>query len=269
MSLCISVAIPEGIVVAGESRQTQIIAGVNRISSDSAVKVFQLSKTVLAATAGWAFLQSQGSVVQRNISSLVESFRPIIPANSTVQAIATQLWTHFNSAYQNHIAQLPNSALPAGQVALNFIVAGYDPGSTLGQVYTVDIPSPTPPPTPARTTENPGPWWIGQVDVVARIVNGFDFRILDLPLLQPANQAGAARQQLSSVSYAIFWNSMSIQDAIDFAVAMIQVTTTIQKFTAGISMQLGGVAGVGGPIDVAIVRPNENVTWIARKEFHS
>jgi hypothetical protein len=62
---------------------------------------------------------------------------------------------------------------------------------------------------------------------------------------------------------------MSIQDAIDFAVAMIQVTTTIQKFTAGIATQPGGVAGVGGLIDVAIVRPNENVTWIARKEFHS
>jgi hypothetical protein len=268
MSLCISVAIPEGIVMAGESRQTQIIGGVNRISSDSAVKVFQLSETVLAATAGWAFLQSQGSAIQRNISSLVEIFKPSIPANSTVEAIATQLWTYFNSVYQSHISYLPGSAMPAGQVALNFIVAGYDPGSTLGQVYVVDIPSTTPP-MAARTSENPGAWWIGQVDVVARIMNGYDFRILNLPLVQSANQAATARQQLDGFNYAIFWNAMSIQDAIDFAVAMIQVTTTIQKFTAGIAMQPGEVAGVGGSIDVAIVRPNENVTWIARKELHS
>jgi hypothetical protein len=200
---------------------------------------------------------------------LVETFKPTIPPNSTVQAIASQLWTHFNSVYQSHIGYLPNSAVPAGQIALNFIVAGYDPDSTFGQVYAVDIPSSTPPPMPARTTENPGPWWIGQSDVVARIVNGYDYRILDLPLLQPAIQAGTARQQLDGFNYAIYWSAMSIQDAIDFAVAMIQVTTTIQKFTAGIAMQPGGVAGVGGSIDVAIARPNENVTWIARKEFHS
>jgi len=61
---------------------------------------------------------------------------------------------------------------------------------------------------------------------------------------------------------------MTIQDAIDFAVGMIQVTTTIQKFTAGIAMQLGDVAGVGGPIDVAVVRPQSIVSWISRKELH-
>ena len=59
---------------------------------------------------------------------------------------------------------------------------------------------------------------------------------------------------------------MTVQDAIDFAVGMIQIT--IQKFTAGVVMQPGGVAGVGGPIDVAVVRPGESVSWIRRKELH-
>lgn len=104
--------------------------------------------------------------------------------------------------------------------------------------------------------------------MLARIVLGYDPRILSLPLSQAANPPGTAASQLASLSYAIYWNSMSIQDAIDFAVAMIQVTITIQKFTAGIVSQPGGVAGVGGPIDVAVVRPSTNVTWIARKEFH-
>jgi hypothetical protein len=57
MSLCISVVTPEGIVVAGESRQTRVVAGVNRIGSDSAIKVFELTDTVLAATVGWAYFQ--------------------------------------------------------------------------------------------------------------------------------------------------------------------------------------------------------------------
>lgn len=268
MSLCIGVAIPEGVVVAGESRQTQVVGGVNRIASDSAVKVFQLSDTVLAATTGWAFLQPEGATIQRSISSIVEDFRPSIPPNSTVQTIANLLWSHFNAVYQNHITQYPNTAVPAGQIALNFIVAGYDPGSTTGSIFPVDIPSAAAPAAPSRTTTNPGAWWIGQVEVLARIMLGYDVRMLSLPLSQVANPAGTAAAQLASLNYLIYWNSMSIQDAIDFAVAMIQVTTTIQKFTAGIVSQPGGVAGVGGPIDVAVVRPSANVTWIARKEFH-
>ena len=61
---------------------------------------------------------------------------------------------------------------------------------------------------------------------------------------------------------------MTIQDAIDFAVGMIQITTTIQKFTAGITTQPGGIAGVGGPIDVAVIQPGKSINWVCRKEFH-
>ena len=65
MSLCITLVTPEGIVMAGESRQTQVIGGVNRIGSDNAIKVFDLTDTVLASTAGWAFLQPQGVAMAR------------------------------------------------------------------------------------------------------------------------------------------------------------------------------------------------------------
>jgi len=254
--------------MAGESRQTQVVAGVNRVASDSAIKVFDLTDTVLAATAGWAFLQPQGATMMRNISSLIEDFKPTIASGSGVQAIATLLWTHFNTIYQQHIVHLPNSAVTAGQIALNFIVAGYDPGSRMGMLFSIDVPTAAAPTAPGRTTDNPGPWWIGQVDVVARIVNGYDHRILTLPPLQAAHQAGTATTQLAGLSYIIHWNAMTIQDAIDFAVGMIQITTTIQKFTAGVAMQPGNVAGVGGPIDVAVVRPGLNIGWINRKELH-
>lgn len=269
MSLCISVVTPEGIVVAGESRQTVVVAGVNRIASDSAIKVVQLTDTVLGATAGWAFLQPPGATVAKNISSLVEDFRPTITAGSGVQAIATQLWTYFNTIYQQHIAQIPASTVPAGQSALNFIVAGYDPGSRIGTLFGLDVPGAAAPTTPGRNSNDPGPWWIGQIDVVARIMNGYDPRIVTLPILQPAQQAGTAQTDLRPLSYIVHWNTMTVQDAIDFAVGMIQVTTTIQKFTAGVVMQPGDVAGVGGPIDIAVVQPGTNVSWIKRKALHA
>jgi hypothetical protein len=268
MSLCISVVTPEGVVVAGESRQTGVVGGINRVGTDSAVKVFDLTDTVLACTAGWAFLQPQGATVSRNIAGLIEDFKPTIQAGSSVQAIAAQLWTHFTALYQQHIAQNPNAAVQAGQIALNFVVTGYDPGSRVANLFALEIPAPAAPTTPARTSSNPGPWWIGQTDVIARILNGYDTRILNLPPLQAAHQAGTAVTQLGGLTYIVPWNAMTVQDAIDFAVGMIQVTTTIQKFTAGTVMQPGGVAGVGGPIDVAVVTPGGSVNWIQRKELH-
>ncbi len=268
MRLCIAVVTPEGIVVAGESRQTQIIAGVNRIGSDSAIKVFDLTDTVLAATTGWGFLQPQGSTVQKNISSLIEDFKTTIPAGSSVQTIASLLWTYFNTIYQQHIAQIPANAVPVGQIALNFIVTGFDPESRVGTLFSIDIPSSVAPTTAMRTTNSPGPWWIGQADVVARIINGYDPRTLTLSFVQAANQTGTAMTELAGLSYAVYWNTMTIQDAIDFAVGMIQITTTIQKFTAGIVTQPGAVAGVGGPIDVAVIRSGSTVQWVHRKELH-
>ena len=269
MSLCISVVTPEGIVMAGESRQTQVIAGVNRIGSDNAIKVFDLTDTVLVSTAGWAFLKPQAATISKNISSLVEDFKPTIPVGSNVATIAGLLWTHFNTIYQEHIAQFPASAVPAGQTALSFVVAGYDSGSQVGTLFLVEVPSATAPAAAVRTTNNPGPWWIGQTDVVARIINGYDPRALNLAFVQAANQAGAASTQLNGLLYAVYYNTMTLQDAIDFAVGMIKITITIQRFTAGITTQPGAVAGVGGPIDVAVVRPGKNISWIARKELHS
>ena len=269
MSLCISVVTAEGIVVAGESRQTQIIGGVNRVGSDSAIKVFELTDTVLAATAGWAFLQPQGAAMARNISSLVEDFKPTIAPGSSVQQIATDLWNHFNGIYQQHTAQIAGSAVPAGQSALNFVVAGYDPGSRTGLLYGIDIPSDAFPGAAGRTSNDPGPWWIGQVDVVARIMNGFDPNIGALTILQAAQQAGTLATQLSGLNYVVSWSTMTVQDGIDFATAMIQVTSTIQKFTAGIGMKPGGIAGVGGPIDLAVVRPGKaRVEWVNQKRLH-
>jgi hypothetical protein len=254
--------------MAGESRQTQVIGGVNRIGSDNAIKVFDLTDTVIASTAGWAFLQPQGVAMARNISSLIEDFKSTIPTGSSVQEIATLLWTRFNTIYQQHIAQHSGQAVQAGQTAVSFVVAGYDSGSQVGTLFSVELPSAAAP-TIARSTNNPGPWWIGQVDVVARIINGFDPRALNLAFVQAANQNGAAKTQLDGLGYAIYYNTMTIQDAIDFVVGMIQITITTQRFTAGIITQQGAVAGVGGSIDVAVVRPGKNISWIARKELHS
>jgi hypothetical protein len=82
MSLCISIVTAEGVVVAGDSRTTQTLGGITRISSDATVKVFELTPSVLAATAGWGFVKGHNTPNMRNIASLVEDFKATIPDGS-------------------------------------------------------------------------------------------------------------------------------------------------------------------------------------------
>jgi hypothetical protein len=272
MSLCISIVTAEGVVVAGDSRQTQTLGGMNRVSSESAEKVFALTSTVLAATAGWGFLKGQDTPNVRNIASLVEDFKPTIPAGSTVVDIASLMWAHFNTLYNNHIVAFPNAAVTAGQNALNFAVTGFDSDSRSAEMYNFLIPSENAPAAPVRTTDNPGSWWMGMVDVVSRIYNGVDFRAFNLPFVVAANaennNANAATQQLSGLTYVVNWHSMGLQEAIDFAVGLIQITIMVQRFAAGIVNDIGGTANVGGPIDVAVVRNGGTVEWVQRKQLH-
>jgi hypothetical protein len=72
--------------------------------------------------------------------------------------------------------------------------------------------------------------------------------------------------ELGGLGYVIYWNTMTLQDAIDFAVGMIKVTITVQHFTAGIQTNLGAAATVGEPIDVAVVRPGGTVEWVQAED---
>ncbi len=274
MSLCITIVTTEGVVAAGDSRQTQTIGGLNRVGSDSGVKVFELTSTVVATTTGWAFLKGQNTPNMRNIASLVEDFKPTIPAGSTVAAIAALLWTRFNTLYQDHIIAYPTAAVPQDQNAVSFTVGGFNPDSRVAEMYTFFVPSADAPAAPMRTTDNPGSWWMGTHDVVARIYNGFDYRIFDLPFVVAANVPDAqgqnpAQAQLSGLTYVVNWHLMTLQDAIDFAVGMIQITIMVQRFTAGTMNNMGSAATVGGPIDVVVVRPGDTVKWVQRKELHA
>jgi len=268
MTLCVCVGIPEGIVLAGESRQTYRGRGGARIGSDSATKVFELTDSIMAGTYGWAFLRPQGAATLRNISSLVQEFRGTIQAGASVQTVANDLFAFFNTAYQWHTAQGYEPPVAAGQFALGFLVCGYDAASRVGTVFECRIPGGV---TSLRDTNNPGANWSGQTDVVSRIILGWDPRLGTLPAIQQmVQQLGpAAGNPLQGLEYVINWHTMTLQDAVDFAMSMIQITITIQRFTDGIRLNPGDVPGVGGPIDVGIVKPGDRVTWIRRKELHA
>jgi len=63
------------------------------------------------------------------------------------------------------------------------------------------------------------------------------------------------------------FQTMTLQDAVDYAIFLIKTTIDMQRFSDGIVMAPGAIAGCGGPIDVAVIQPNSGLQWVQQKEL--
>lgn len=305
MSLAINITTPEGIVLAADSRQSyRNQKGVSRIGSDSASKLFLISDRIGVATTGLAFLQENGT--PKNISKFIEQFkRELDTKKISVREVAEKLHNLFDKKlnWQEQLDKLPDQIKDkftkqglevieikkerygvkfkikdkAGNIkegaggidGLVIFVAGYNTDGS-HEVYNVHIPGEN-----AKIRDSNqhgmeyGASWIGQTDVVSRIVKGWDPRIFNMPFVNDSikiKDQPEIKKQLNSLEYAINWGAMPLQDAVDFSVLAIQTTSAIQRFSDGIQADPGDIPGVGGPIDVLVLTPDGS-KWIKQKEL--
>lgn len=307
MSLCINATTAEGMVLAADSRQSyRNQKGMARIGSDSASKIFRLSSTVGLAVAGLAFLPENG--MPKNISNFIVDFKNSSNLEKlTIKEISEKIREYFEQkySYKQQLEQLPKQIetdLKArgceilsmevkkshvefsfrepsgverkgvgGVDQLQFIIAGYNKDGSHA-VYTIYIPGENLDEKRSSSEKGKeyGASWIGQTDVVSRIVLGFDGRIGNLPFIQQiGNQIGhnTIQQQLHALEYVIQWGTMTLQDAIDFCKLSIETTTAIQRFSDGIQADPGDMPGVGGPVDIAVIVPRKGFIWINKKNL--
>jgi hypothetical protein len=179
-----------------------------------------LGTRVGALTFGWAFL------LRRNISSHIEEFMlSHQDSGVSVEARAQELTGFFMERYEQHIEQGLDSP---GSHVLGFYVGGYD--SSGGKIYQCYIPENEV--TEARDPfNNPGVNWQGQTDIVVRLLKGFDPRISRL-----SGFSEELNQQLGQLEYITNFQSMTLQDAVDYAVFLIKTTIDMQRFSNGIIM---------------------------------
>ncbi|RLB03480.1 MAG: hypothetical protein DRG83_06955 [Deltaproteobacteria bacterium] len=306
MSLVINTATPEGIVLAADSRQSyRNRKGMARIGSDNASKLFQLNLRVGVGVAGLAFLPEEG--VPKNISKFIEEFKRESDVEELdVKDVAEKLYCLFDKKYnwRQELQELPEKVKtdlqrqgcevfelkkeqyvvkfcfkdPQGNVRdgvagvdmIKFLVAGYNKDGS-HEVYICYIPGEI---RKKRDSKDKGKEygadWIGQIDVVSRIVLGFDGRIANIKFVKEAIQRDGqaeVNKQLSSLEYVIQWGTMTLQDAIDFCTLMIQTTSAIQRFSDGIAADPGDIPGVGGPVDVAVITPDKGFVWVSKKKL--
>jgi hypothetical protein len=152
------------------------------------------------------------------------------------------------------------------------IVAGYDTvdGQAEQHVYEVNVPGKVAHLRQHGTDEQYGANWSGQRDVVNRIILGFDERIERLPFFQahaPAYDGDKLREEFKGLQYSINWGAMPLQDGVDFATLIIETTAAVQRFSDGLLMQPGDVPGVGGPVDIAVILPDDGFKWHKNKQL--
>lgn len=302
MSLVINTTTPEGIVIAADSRQSyRNRKGISRIGSDTANKLFKINSRVAVAVTGLAFVQYNG--VLRNVSTIIDDFieqKGHKLEKMTVKEITDSLYEEisdvydvdrqFNDLQAKIAADLKQKGCMSisytrsinklnftfmdpsgkeqtgiGQIEqINFLVAGYnsDKSHEVNLCYIPgDIKNIRHSGTPGKEF---GATWLGQSDVVSRIILGFDPRIGNLEFMKK-NDPVTVMPQLRNLEYSIQWGTMTLQDGVDFSDLMIRTTAAIQRFSDGIAAEPGDIPGVGGEVDIAVITKKHGFKWINKK----
>lgn len=301
MTLIINIVTPEGIVMAADSRQTERnIKQFTRISTNSANKLFSLNNRVLVGTAGLAFF-ADNTGIRKNVSKYIESFKKENNLeNLTVNEISTRLHEYINQEYpwekqldisaqqleveakrngekilsierRNHSIDFkikqPSGRIKEGHLNIepvNLLISGYNPDGTT-ETYELKSPGEL---HLIREDKEFGCRWVGQGDVVSRLILGHDSKLFKVPAIKSMSKKSIdeIKTQIRGLEYFIQWDLLSLQDAVDLASFLIKSTSIMQRYSDGINMDVGDFQAVGGPIDVAIIT-NDGICWIKKKEI--
>lgn len=243
MSLIIVSYVPEGIVMASDSRQVVTVQGktpegkefkVETVNSDAVTKTFLLEKQRVGISNFGEDLLAGVS-----IASYIKKFiEEELTGADDVTTIPKKLVEYFRKSFPD--------------ADTGFHVAGYKKEGkvSIPHVYHCHIARNS----VDRRNIKPdgalsyGATWSGQIDIIAAIVN--PVKVKD----------DKGNEKVVRAPAPIVWDAMTLQDAIDFSIYAIRTTIDTMRFQAR-------PKNVGGPIDVLVLTPEE-AKWIQRKELH-
>jgi len=303
MTLAIATLTSSGIVLTADSRQTyKNQAGAIRVGSSSATKLFRLNNVCGVAISGRAFLNEDKQPIKdagffirrfaesekldglktKEIAEKLGKFLGDIFVNRELDAMKKQIeqlvkdrggsdlkiGSDGNLLPYTYKAKDGKTASDTGWIeTIHMIVAGID-DDKVGRAYSFLIPKGV---VAERDTQNCGAVWVGQTDVLTRVVLGYAPEIANLKFVKDAIAADSAAVQaeFQKLEYIINWGTITLQDAIDFCVLMTRTTESIQRFSDGTVLSPGGIPGVGGDIDIAIMTPANGFIWLKQKTLQA
>lgn len=251
MSLLIATFLPEGIVMASDSRQSITVEGktpngkdlpkVDTINSDNVYKTFLLSRKG----------RDDKPLFEVGVSSFGQDLLGGISTASHMKRFAEEELTDGDdvTTIPKKLVEFFKKNFPNADTG--FHVAGYrkEGKVSIPYIYVCHV---------GKNIFNDrknikqdgglmyGATWSGQIDIISGI-------------LQPTLVPGPDGKSLTIHKLPIIWDAMALQDAIDFSIFAIRTTIDTIRFQAR-------PKNVGGQIDVLVITP-DGARWIQRKEL--
>ncbi|MBN1778126.1 MAG: hypothetical protein JW811_08405 [Clostridiales bacterium] len=266
MSLGIVIKSPEGLVLAAESRITMGVT-MNKNTSpvnthcyfDNATKLMSFSapnQCVGVVTYGQAVF---GGANPRTAASYIPEFESTLPEERlTVEDFAKEV-SRFYLKQWNEV----RPPMPANTPSMSFVIAGFNENDVLGRIYVVEIPR-KPEPEERSIDNKFGITFGGQQDTISRLALGYDVRLpAEVKKELQLSQAQSVKLDSLLKKYNTFvpFQVLALQDCIELANFYIQTTIEAQRLSVGIR-------GVGGEVDVAIIKRNQPLSFVKRKTEH-
>ncbi|MGD0205019.1 MAG: hypothetical protein ABSB57_01015, partial [Dehalococcoidia bacterium] len=199
-----------------------------------------------------------GNLGPRTVESLILEFgRSSLPASDVVQDIAQALFGFLSPLYTAQFGSFP----PDNQPVMGFFLGGYSANALLAEEWQFVVPADAAV-QQVRPAERFGASWRGIDRPFSRLFFGVD------PEIKRRLLAGGVPQKLvDGVFNRKMWtmpvmlDSMPIQDAINFAEYILRTTIGAAEFEPG-------PPSCGGPLQVALIRPDTGFQWVALPELH-
>jgi len=257
MSLTVSVLVPDGIVLAADSLQstsTQLVGeqelNITCPKCQEEIKTKMPIGPIRMPAGGSPFAQKLFNIKTRNIGILaygsgfirgrtIESHirefeRLRIGGKETVEQVVDLLYEYFITELRKDKAF---EKLPEDASLIGFQIAGYDKEDiTIGKLFVLDIAK-----KKRKRAVHPQGYsatWGGDGRVIQKL------------------WAPSPGGPIPTPNY----QSLTLQDAIDYAAYLIETTILYQRFAQMIPV-------VGGHIDIAVITHYGGFKWIKRKEL--
>ena len=140
---------------------------------------------------------------------------------------------------------------------MGLLVAGYSADSPFAQEWEFLLPRDKKP-KEVKAAEDSGAAWRGVNFPFIRLWSGFDPTIW-VRLQEAGVDEATIKAAIEPAQAFAVYDGMPVQDAIDFAVFILNTTVGYTTF-------IPGVPSCGGPLQVAGILPDEGFVWISRPE---
>jgi len=250
MSLVITTYVPEGIVMASDSRRSITIEGkspdgkslpkVDTINSDNVYKIYLLSSK-----------DNNGKpIFEVGVSSFGQDLLGGISTASHIKRFTEEELTDEDdvTTVPKKLVEFFRKNFPNADTG--FHVAGYRKEGKISvpYVYYCHVGKKIFDQRKNKKSDSSlayGATWSGQIDVLSAI-------------LQPSLIPVPDGKTITIHKQPIIWDAMALQDAIDFSIYAIRTTIDTIRFQVR-------PKNVGGSIDVLVIAP-DGARWIQRKE---